>query len=178
MVLVLDSLGAHARQIASGIWLSHGDRENNIPRNDARHVALNLLLGAKAGDIRRHNAAVQRTKPVTAASISKLLDDDLLPANIVVAHPTKTLFRPHDKKTFLARFFKNFAVNNALLPEPLHVRHNLFGQKSSIGLAEHGLLVSKLPGEHSALLFSSLRGAKNPSRRLLIQPTSRPLVTL
>ena len=96
---------------------------------------------------------MQGAKPVAAARIGQLFDDDLLPTDVVIIHTAVALLGPHHKKALLASLFEYVAIHHTLLAEPLHVGHYLFREKSPIGLPKHHLLFRKLPGEHVALLM-------------------------
>ena len=152
MIFVLNCLRTHPRQVATGVGLGHRYGENNIPTYRTGYVAVDLFFAAKTGDVGRHDATVERAKPVTATRICQLLDNDLLPANIVVIHATKALLRPNHEEPLFTGFLENLSIDDSLLAEPLHVRHDFFSEKTSVRLPEHGLLFCKLPSEHDALL--------------------------
>jgi hypothetical protein len=68
----------------------------------AGQKALALLLGAEAREVGADQAAVQGAVPVTDPGVGRLLDDDLLEAEVVVAHAAILLVGPHHEKTLLA----------------------------------------------------------------------------
>jgi hypothetical protein len=89
---------------------------------------------------------VQGVVPVSDAGVAGLFDNDLLKAEIVIAHPAIFFIRPHHEETLFPRFEKGLPVDNPRLSPLLHMRHDLGRQELAVGVAEHVLLFAKISG--------------------------------
>ena len=91
VIILLHGCGPHSRQITARIGLSHGDSQYMLAADTFWQQPFTLLLGTKASQIRPHQTAVQRVKPVTHAGIGGFLNNNLLKPKIGIAH-TAILF--------------------------------------------------------------------------------------
>ena len=144
---------AHAGQVAAGVRLGHGHREYGVAAHAAGQKTLPLLLVAKLLEVGAHQAAVQGIEPLPATGATGLLHDDLLIAEIAVAHAAVFLVRPDHQETLLAGFAEYLPVDDALLAKTGHMRLHLALQELAIRIAEHLLFFGKLSHNTIPWLF-------------------------
>ena len=152
MVTAVFGVGAHTGQIAAGIGFGHGDGEDGFALHAARQKAHALFFVTKTCQVGAHQTAVQGVIPIADAGVGGFFQDDLLEAEVVVAHAAVFFVGPHHQIAFGAGFQEGLAVDDALFAPTLHVRHDFGGQEAAIGRAEHDLFFGEVAGQHGVSL--------------------------
>ena len=153
VVVGLHRGGAHAREVAAGVGLGHGNRQDGLAAHTPGQEALTLFLATEAGEVGANQATVQGGVPVTDPGVSGLLHDDLLEAEIAVAHAPEALLGPDHEEALLPRLAEGLAIDDPCLAPAFHVRHNLRRQELAIGISEQLLFFGEITRQHHGYLF-------------------------
>src|SRR5262249_40150120 len=121
----------------------HRDGKDGLAADAFGQKPVELLLGSEALEIGTDQTAVQRVEPALAAGARGLLDDDLLVAEVRIAHSAVFLFGPDHQEAEITGLLECAAVDDAGLPPRLHMRHDLAGEELPVGFAEDDLIFGK-----------------------------------
>ncbi len=143
MVAHVLRVGAHARQVTARIGLGHGHGQDGISFDAARQEALALFLGAEILEVRSHQSAVQGVEPLATTGATGFFHDDLLVAEIAVAHAAILFLRPDHKEALVPGFLENFPVDDTLLAKARHMGLYFALQEFPVGAPEHLLFFCK-----------------------------------
>src|SRR5690606_32228597 len=136
-VAVAYSAGLDGGEVAAGVRLGHGDGADERALGHAGQPARLLRLVAVVADVGHNHVAMHAETHAHRASAGNLLDEDGVVAE--VAHPTAAVLLRHVRaeKALSAGLLPESAGYDALFLPLGVIRHDLRGDKTAEGVAEH-----------------------------------------